>query len=85
MNNKVKFIAMLAAAMAAETHRHYDASGFGINRQEWRRRYGKSKGGRKGVGMINGLPKSSKYIAKPAPRRQCGNRNLAAWERAAWA
>lgn len=85
MNKQVQFMALVAAAMVAELVRHYDVGGFGINRQEWRRRYGKRKGGGRGVGMINGLPKSSQYIAKPAPRRQCGKRNLAAWERAAWA
>lgn len=75
--------ALVLAAITAATVRHYDRSGFGINRAEYRRRYGKRKGGGRGLGMISGLPKSSTCRAYEAPRKQCGHRNLADWERKA--
>lgn len=55
--NTVKQAALIIAAMAAMTARHFDHGGFGINRREFRNRYKKRKGGGRGVGIINGLPR----------------------------
>jgi len=81
--NALQFALVAAAAIASEI-RHYDKSGFGINRREYRRRYGKRKGGGRGVGMISGLPKSGDCIAREGARKPCGRRNLKEWERRAW-
>lgn len=61
MNSKVAQAAMIVAAVAAMNAMHIGQKGERMNRQEFRRRYGKKKGGGRGLGMINGLPKVCAY------------------------
>lgn len=78
MNNKVAQAAMIVAAVAAMNERHYDHNGFATNRKDYRRRYGKRKGGGRGIGMIEGLPH------KAAPIRQGDSENRHMQNRASW-
>ena len=56
-NARITQAAMIVAAIAAMSERHYGHDGAALNRREYRKRYGKSKGGGHGVGSIAGLPR----------------------------
>lgn len=66
---KNRFLITIAAILSFGLYKSTSktVSKIGPNQQK---RKGKSKGGRKAKGMINGLPKSSKYIANYYGRYQ---------------
>lgn len=64
---KNRFLITIAAIMSFGL---YKSTSKTLSKIEPNKRKAKSKGGRKAKGMINGLPKSSKYIANYYGRYQ---------------
>lgn len=52
MKNNTLTPALVIAAMTAQYMRHFTPDGFGINRQTYRKHYGKRKGGGHGIGFL---------------------------------